>query len=350
VAQSLKQAILGQSNDYSTQEQQFQRKTGLQLVTADGQNESGVICHKLMSVIIPCYDDDLTLPLLVERLNHQTNRNFEVIIVDDGSAGDTLSIVKQSKPNFKLRFIRQHKNFGLPFTRNTGILMAEGDSLIFVDSDIIFDRDFIQRFAVRCESTDACAFIGFRQQIKSKDLAHDNIASYRADWRHEVEATTDFLTTHPRKLDSSDILRKYRLLEESNYLKKLGNGTAIGFWDLASMVIGHGICVSRASVLAVGGFPEKGFRGWGAEDIAFGALLIANGNYIVPVLNNAYFHVVHPPRSGSFATQRAELTLNLQQYFELLEAPSRPIPIAKRRIAKAGEADGIETFEVTNVE
>lgn len=332
------------SNDYSGQEIKFLKSTGLHLVTPE-EDKADFECDTLVSVIIPCYNDCKTLPLVIEQLNRQTYKNFEVIIVDDGSNEDVLAVVSTVKTNFGVIFIRQSKNHGSAYTRNTGIQKANGQILLFVDADILFDADFIKRFAVRCDSTDNCVLVGFKEQMPNEAFRNGRKAKYTADWRYTVSANDGFAYTYPHAISEKAHNKQYKLLNETENFKKFGNGKKIAYWSLPAMVIGHGICVTKKSALEVGGFPETGFSGWGAEDIAFGARLISAGNYIVPVLNNAYFHITHQPRSGSLNKQADELRNNLKSYFKEITL-SRTYPeMAERHLKPIMVSDTLKVYK-----
>jgi glycosyltransferase involved in cell wall biosynthesis len=90
-----------------------------------------------VSVIIPAYN---TAPFIAETLDSvfgQTFRDFEVIVVNDGSP-DTADLEAALRPYIdRIRYIRQD-NRGLPAARNAAIRVAQGELLAFVDSDDIW--------------------------------------------------------------------------------------------------------------------------------------------------------------------------------------------------------------------
>ncbi len=87
------------------------------------------------SVIICTYNRANLLCRALDSLLTQTYRNFEVLIIDDGSTDDTYTIIKEYFNNdFSIRYF-YHKNRGMPFSRNAGILAAAGNFVSFLDSD-----------------------------------------------------------------------------------------------------------------------------------------------------------------------------------------------------------------------
>jgi len=96
----------------------------------------------VISVVIPTYNRADMLKHAVDSALSQIYRDFEIIIVDDGSIDDTCSICE--KYGSKVRYIRQ-ENQGRGCARNVGILAARGDHIAFLDSDDIWYPDHLER-------------------------------------------------------------------------------------------------------------------------------------------------------------------------------------------------------------
>jgi len=89
----------------------------------------------LVSVIIPTYNRADLLPRAIRSALTQTFKDFELIIVDDGSTDNTEALVKGFiKEDDRIRYIYQ-KNQGESEARNTGLLNARGRYIAFLDSD-----------------------------------------------------------------------------------------------------------------------------------------------------------------------------------------------------------------------
>jgi len=87
----------------------------------------------LISVIIPTYNRADRIGVAVESVLAQTDRDWELIIVDDGSTDDTETVV-QSFDDDRIKYIRQ-ENHGVSAARNQGIKRARGGLIAFLDSD-----------------------------------------------------------------------------------------------------------------------------------------------------------------------------------------------------------------------
>ncbi|KKP48350.1 MAG: hypothetical protein UR39_C0001G0145 [Candidatus Woesebacteria bacterium GW2011_GWA1_33_30] len=103
----------------------------------------------MISVIIPTYNEEDVISDCLLSLSKQSFKDFEVIVVDDGSVDNSKIKIQNSKIQFKnLKLIllgQDHKGAGN--ARNLGAKHANGDILVFVDADMTFDKNFIKMLA-----------------------------------------------------------------------------------------------------------------------------------------------------------------------------------------------------------
>jgi glycosyltransferase involved in cell wall biosynthesis len=92
-----------------------------------------------VSVVIPTYNRRLLLERALASVFAQSRRDFEIIVVDDGSTDDTKAMVQASG---EVRYFCQ-ANAGPAKARNTGIREARGDFIAFLDSDDLWHPDFL---------------------------------------------------------------------------------------------------------------------------------------------------------------------------------------------------------------
>lgn len=112
----------------------------------------------MISVVVPIYNAERCLSRCVESLLCQTYRDFEVILIDDGSHDGSASICERyCLADSRVRYHRQ-ANQGVSAARNKGIELAHGDYVAFVDADDYVDQNFLKTFAevVQKERTDLC--------------------------------------------------------------------------------------------------------------------------------------------------------------------------------------------------
>lgn len=108
------------------------------------------------TVFTPTYNRASTLPRVYESLKAQTFRDFEWLIVDDGSTDNTRGVVAcwQSEADFQIRYIYQ-RNQGKPAAYNRGVQEARGELFLFVDSDDAACPRALERLKYHWESIPA---------------------------------------------------------------------------------------------------------------------------------------------------------------------------------------------------
>ncbi|WP_114937950.1 glycosyltransferase [Mucilaginibacter endophyticus] len=95
------------------------------------------------SIIIPLYNRPQEIKELLETLTLQTYRNFEVLVIEDGSVNDAEAIVNTFADKLNLRYFKK-QNEGQGFTRNFGFERAKGDYFVIFDSDCLIPSDYLQ--------------------------------------------------------------------------------------------------------------------------------------------------------------------------------------------------------------
>lgn len=95
------------------------------------------------SIIIPLYNRPQEIKELLESLTEQTYKNFEVLVIEDGSVNDAGGIVKSFEDKLDLRyFVKQNEGQG--FTRNYGFERSRGDYFVIFDSDCIIPPRYLE--------------------------------------------------------------------------------------------------------------------------------------------------------------------------------------------------------------
>lgn len=90
--------------------------------------------ESLVSVMMPCFDGEQTLPMALASLRAQTHENWEAVVVDDGSTDGTWDTL-QALGEPRLRLERFHTNRGRGAARQRCLEMARGEFLTFLDAD-----------------------------------------------------------------------------------------------------------------------------------------------------------------------------------------------------------------------
>ena len=96
------------------------------------------------SIIIPCFNRAHIINRAIQGVLEQTFQDFEILIVDDGSTDNTKSTIQELNDT-RIKYIYQN-NAGVCSARNTGAKQANGDFLIFLDSDDMVEKSWLKDF------------------------------------------------------------------------------------------------------------------------------------------------------------------------------------------------------------
>lgn len=106
----------------------------------------------MISIIIPAYNHGQELPKCLNSIFEQTFRDFEIIVVNDGSTDETEDVLNKYFRDAavsclyggEIKIINQ-KNQGAPMARNNGFKESKGDYVIFLDADIVLRKDALEK-------------------------------------------------------------------------------------------------------------------------------------------------------------------------------------------------------------
>ena len=96
---------------------------------------------KKITIIIPAYNEEESLPYLYDRLekliNSMNNYEFEILFVNDGSKDNTLNLIKKYRSeDERIAYVDFSRNFGKETAMIAGLDYATGDCVIFMDADL----------------------------------------------------------------------------------------------------------------------------------------------------------------------------------------------------------------------
>lgn len=136
------------------------------------------------SLIVPVYNRPDEIEDLLQSLSQQTDKGFELVIVEDGSTIPCRAQAERFASAFSIKYFFK-ENEGRSIARNYGMEHAEGDYFVFVDSDCILPPDYFSALRNELEKTGADCFGG-------PDSAHESFT----DTQKAINfAMTSFLTT-----------------------------------------------------------------------------------------------------------------------------------------------------------
>lgn len=124
------------------------------------------IMKTIISLIIPVYNAEHTLDRCINSIQKQTFQKWEMILIDDGSDDNSAAICdKYTSEDTRIHVIHQ-KNKGASAARNAGISKAQGEYLMFIDSDDTIGSFFLEKYITAIHEMKADVVIGGYTLIK----------------------------------------------------------------------------------------------------------------------------------------------------------------------------------------
>ena len=97
----------------------------------------------MISVVIPLYNKEQSILNTIKSVQNQTYRDFEIIVVDDGSTDGSPDLVESLLPTEPRLFLVRKPNGGVCSARNKGIEASKGEYVALLDADDIWDKDYL---------------------------------------------------------------------------------------------------------------------------------------------------------------------------------------------------------------
>lgn len=110
----------------------------------------------LISVIMPAYNADRYIAEAVDSVRMQTYKNWELLVLDDGSADRSCQIVQAlAKEDSRIRLIKNETNMGVAHTRNRGFDLCKGSYVALLDADDLWHPTKLEKQLALLEQTEA---------------------------------------------------------------------------------------------------------------------------------------------------------------------------------------------------
>ena len=255
----------------------------------------GSAVNDLISVVVSTYERPDALAAVLRGLSRQSDRQFEVVVADDGSGAATRETVGQwtAKLGLPLAHVRhEHRGFRAAEIRNRAIAQSRGAYCVFLDGDCIPRADFIARHRRLAEPG---WFVAGNRILLSQDLTEEVLAQGLEPERWTIAAL----------FGRGGINRLAPALHlPLGIFRKI----APARWEGARTC---NLAVARCDLDRVDGF-DASFNGWGLEDSDLAIRLIhagvrrKDGRFATGV-----FHLWHQPYD------RAQLGENQQRLDEV---------------------------------
>lgn len=224
---------------------------------------------KLVSIIIPVYNNAKYLEKCIKSALEQTYENIEVVAVDDCSTDpEVFTILNSFTSNTKFKYVKNNINSGISSTMNNAIIKANGQWIAFLDCDDWLEYDAIEKL-IQCICSKSNAVYGYT----------DRINEYQTDERSEVES--------------------FSCRPTENYFKEL----------LVGMYTSH-LKIINKSVFLKTGLHESRFDGAQDYDIAIKTAFHLGDSAFAYLPEPVYHHRIHNKQTTIESSQKIEQIVN----------------------------------------
>ena len=177
-----------------------------------------------VSIIMPAYNAEKYIAAAIESVLRQNFRNFELIVVNDGSTDSTAGVIERlSETDSRIRVFHKIKNSGAGPARNVGLENAKGKYIMFCDSDDSFEPRYVRKMMREMERSGA-DFVktGIKTVAESKSCfnKHDYLLYDKILRRDIVEKYGIRFSSLETSEDISFMLRYTAVSNKAIYVKK----------------------------------------------------------------------------------------------------------------------------------
>ena len=185
----------------------------------------------LVSIVIPCFNAAAFVAESIKSALGQTYSNIEVVAVDDGSTDETVDVLKSFGDRIRWT---TGPNRGACAARNSGVELAKGDLIQFLDSDDLLDpRKLETQVPLAAASTERIPYCEFHE-VPMSDPGQSKHVRLRGHQRDPVI----FVIHHPRLVTATPIHHRSRLLAIGGFREHL---TCCQEYDLHLRLAGEGM-------------------------------------------------------------------------------------------------------------
>lgn len=182
---------------------------------------------KMFSVIIPLYNKEEYIQRTLNSVLAQSFKEFEVIIVDDGSTDNSLEIVEKNNDS-RIHILKQ-VNQGVSAARNIGILNAKYDLVAFIDADDTWDPQFLKEMYHLIEKFPIASLYYSNYKLVNEKRQKRHKESEGVEYMI-VDDYFEFTISNPPVCASSVVIKKRVLNEFGAFPLKISRGEDLYLW------------------------------------------------------------------------------------------------------------------------
>lgn len=168
------------------------------------------------SVIVPIYNAEKTLPRCIDSIIQQEHPSMELLLINDGSSDGSETVCRAYQEKYgNIRYYYQ-KNSGVSAARNRGLAEAQGEYIIFVDSDDYISMDYLSAADAALEEKNADLLLFGKEYTTGEPANADFPESMNAETGTVYQKITQLFMTQqlnalPARVFRGEIIRSHRL-------------------------------------------------------------------------------------------------------------------------------------------
>lgn len=186
-----------------------------------------------ISVVVPLYNKEKSIARTIESILNQTLKDFELVIVDDGSTDNSVDIVRGF--NDERIVLIQQKNAGPGAARNTGVRNAKADWIVFLDADDENLPDSLEFFAKIIEEHPDADIVDTNKYFRTGDMLKEGYHPIEGWVKNPLKACffsqvlpgAGFSVFRKTLLERCPYNEKIRRFEDAELLLRLLDGTKV---------------------------------------------------------------------------------------------------------------------------
>ncbi|MBR6403059.1 MAG: glycosyltransferase [Eubacterium sp.] len=258
--------------------------------------------EKKISVVMTTHNKAKYLDLTLAGYQQQSYKDFEIVIIDDGSTDNTKEIIDSYKNDLNICYAKYEK-IGISKVRKATLELAKGDYIIITDDDRIPCKDFVYSHKKKLDSGEKCVNVGkeclilsfFMRDVKYKFIDEFKIYTLYPELLELTEK--QMFTAQDIRDNYDEVINKYflsdytesRLVDMVDRYGEELNGFYLG-WSRAfggNMAFDRTLCNKALEY-------DENYKGYGIEDIDFSYQLFLQGFVFHFDSDAKNYHQEHP--------------------------------------------------------
>ena len=222
-----------------------------------------------VSIIVPVYKVESSIKKCVDSLLQQTLKDIEIILVDDGSPDNCPQLCDEyAKKDNRVKVIHK-KNAGLGYARNSGLEIAQGEFIGFVDSDDFVDQEMFKKlYDIAIEEKADATYTGFYNVNNGKIISAHSFTDKILVWNGKQEVRRFLMDLIASEVDC---------LEDAKYGATVWKG------------------IFRRSLIQKFSLKFYSEREYVSEDGLFDIDFLTKANKVVMIPGCYYYYLYNPP-------------------------------------------------------